>query len=148
MWSISGDVPKADRFKPIRRGSRFLDSITVPSELPGWLSEQDLSVYVDEFQRTGFRGGLNWYRNADLNWEQSADLGAGTVQQPAMFVTGSRDPARNPAAIERLTTVVPDLRVFETLEGCGHWTQQERPSEVTALMLEFLASVDGDSRTM
>ena len=148
MWSISGDAPREERFQPIRRGRRFIDSITVPKSLPTWLSEDDLQVYVDAFTKTGFRGGLNWYRNVNRNWEQSADLADATVRQPAMFVTGSRDPARNPAAMERLRDVVPDLRVFEVLEGCGHWTQQERPEAVTALILEFLNAVDFGSRTM
>ena len=148
MWSISGDAPREERFQPIRRGARFIDSITTPDTLPAWLSEADLRVYVEAFEQTGFRGGLNWYRNVNRNWERSADLAGATVSQPAMFVTGSRDPARGPAAMERLPDVVPDLRVFEVLQGCGHWTQQERPQAVTRLMLEFLHSVHSDSRTM
>jgi pimeloyl-ACP methyl ester carboxylesterase len=72
------------------------------------------------------------------NWDDSADLTGARVRQPAMFVTGSRDPARNPAAMDRLRDVVPDLRVFEVLDGCGHWTQQERPTEVTALIKSFV----------
>jgi pimeloyl-ACP methyl ester carboxylesterase len=148
MWSISGDAPREERFQPIRRGGRFIDSITTPKALPSWLTEADLQVYVDAFAQSGFRGGLNWYRNVNRNWEQSADLAGATVSQPAMFVTGTRDPARGPAAMERLRDVVTDLRVFEVLEGCGHWTQQERPQAVTRLMLEFLHSVHSDSRTM
>ena len=148
MWSISGDAPREERFQPIRRGARFIDSITTPKDLPAWLSEADLQVYVEAFEQTGFRGGLNWYRNVHRNWERSSDLAGAVVSQPAMFVTGSRDPARGPAAMERLREVVTDLRVFEVLEGCGHWTQQERPEDVTRLMLEFLHSVHPDSRTM
>lgn len=143
LWSISGDAPREERFKPIEHGKRFLDSLTMPETLPVWLSEADLRVYVDAFEASGFSGGLNWYRNANRNWEDSADLAHAVVTQPAMFVTGSRDPARNPAAIERLREVVPDLRVFEVLDGCGHWTQQERPREVTELLLQFLSSLDG-----
>jgi pimeloyl-ACP methyl ester carboxylesterase len=142
LWAISGDAPRDERFKPIVRGKRFLDSLTVPRELPPWLTEDDLQSYVRAFERSGFRGGLNWYRNADRNWRDSADLAAATVKQPAMFVTGSRDPARNPGAIDRIREVVPDLRVFEILEGCGHWTQQERPEEVTRLILQFLRAID------
>lgn len=138
LWSISGDAPPGERFKPISRGARFIDSVTVPRELPDWLSEDDLAVYVDAFSASGFRGGLNWYRNVDRNWEITADLAGAVVKQPALFVTGSRDPARNPGAIERLAECVQDLRVFEVLPGCGHWTQQERPNEVTSLTMRFL----------
>jgi pimeloyl-ACP methyl ester carboxylesterase len=141
-WSISGDAPREERFRPIRRGSRFIDSFAPPAALPSWLTEADLQVYVDAFTASGFRGGLNWYRNVNRNWERSADLAGAVVRQPALFVTGSRDPARNPPAIERLREVVPGLRVFAILEGCGHWTQQERPGEVTALLLEFLGALD------
>jgi pimeloyl-ACP methyl ester carboxylesterase len=67
--------------------------------------------------------------------------GVAIVRQPAMFVTGSRDPARNQPAIERLPELVANLRVLARLDGCGHWTQQERPADVTALILQFLASL-------
>jgi pimeloyl-ACP methyl ester carboxylesterase len=138
MWSISGDAPPGERFKPIPRGARFIDSVTVPRGLPAWLSHDDLAVYADTFSASGFRGGLNWYRNVDRNWSVTSDLDSSVVRQPALFVTGSRDPARNPGAIERLAECVPDLREFAVLPGCGHWTQQERPGEVTSLMLRFL----------
>ena len=138
MWSISGDAPPGERFKPIPRGARFIDSVTVPRDLPAWLSNDDLAVYVDAFSASGFRGGLNWYRNVNRNWEITADIAGAVVTQPAMFVTGSRDPARNPGAIERLAECVPDLRMVEVLPGCGHWTQQERPREVSSLLVRFL----------
>lgn len=141
MWSISGDAPREERFKPIPKGGRFIDSITVPQKLPSWLSEGDLQVYVSAFRQSGFRGGLNWYRNMDRNWESSADLADAVVTQPALFITGSRDPARNPAAMARLPEVVPNLIVNEGLHGCGHWTQQERPDEVVELLVKFLDAV-------
>ncbi len=141
-WSISGDAPPEERFRPIPRGGRFIDAFAPPATLPAWLPETDLQVYVDAFTASGFRGGLNWYRNVDRNWARSADLADAVVRQPALFITGSRDPARNPPAIDRLRDVVPGLRVFAILQGCGHWTQQERPAEVTALLLEFLRSLE------
>ncbi|GIW13289.1 MAG: epoxide hydrolase [Tepidiforma sp.] len=141
-WSISGDAPREERFRPIPRGGRFIDAFAPPARLPAWLSPADLDVYVAAFSASGFRGGLNWYRNVNRNWERSADLAGAAVRQPALFITGTRDPARNPPAIQRLRDVVPDLRVFALLEGCGHWTQQERPAEVTSLLLQFLASLE------
>ena len=145
MWSISGDAPKEERFRPIPVGGRFIDSLTVPNELPPWLTKEALAVYVKAFEASGFRGGLNWYRNVTRNWERSADLTEARVTQPALFITGSRDPARNPAAIERLHEVVPNLVATHILDGCGHWTQQERPEEVNRLLLEWLTRVGKDS---
>lgn len=142
MWSISGDAPREERFKPIPKGGHFIGSITVPGSPPPWLTEQDLDTYVAEFELTGFTGGLNWYRNVTRNWERSADLAGAKVQQPALFITGSRDPARNPAAIARLSENVPNLRGLHILDGCGHWTQQERPGEVNDLLLGFLRTLD------
>lgn len=141
MWSISGDAPREERFRPIRRGARFIDSITVPPGLPSWLTADNLDVYVDAFTRTGFTGGLNWYRNVERNWRNAERLADAKVTQPALFITGSRDPARNPAAIARLAENVPHLVASHVLEGCGHWTQQERPAEVNRLLLAFLAEV-------
>ncbi|OAI39898.1 hypothetical protein AYO38_06650 [bacterium SCGC AG-212-C10] len=141
MWSISGDAPKDERFRPIRKGARFLDSITVPATLPEWLTEADLQVCVDNFTASSFTGGINWYRNTNRNWERSERFANATIPQPALFVTGSRDPARGPAAIAKLPEVVTDLRVNELLMGCGHWTQQERPEEVNKHLLRFLREV-------
>ncbi len=138
VWSISGDAPREERFRPIPKGSRFIESFAPPATLPAWFTASDLAVYAAAFRESGFRGGLNWYRNVNRNWEQSADLADRKVTQPALFVTGTRDPARNPTAIDRLRDVVPNLRVLEQLEGCGHWTQQERPDAVTALIKQFL----------
>lgn len=145
MWSICGDAPREERFRPIPVGGRFSDSITVPRTLPRWLTEEDLEVYVDAFANSGFRGGLNWYRNVTRNWERSADLASAKVSQPALFITGSRDPARNPAAIEKLREVVPNLVGTHILDRCGHWTQQERPDEVSSLLLDFLNTIGRDA---
>ncbi|HJR51794.1 MAG TPA: alpha/beta hydrolase, partial [Gemmatimonadales bacterium] len=86
--------------------------------------------------------GLNWYRNMNRNWEQSAHLAGAKVQPPALFITGSHDPARGPAAIARLHETCADLRSLHILEGCGHWTQQERPADVSRLLIEFLAGLN------
>ena len=64
-------------------------------ERPAWLSEEELAVYVEAFERTGFTGGLNWYRNIDRNWELTAPVAERRIEQPAMFLTGERDPVRH-----------------------------------------------------
>ena len=141
-WAISGNVPREERFRPIPLGGRFIDSFAPPKQLPAWLSEAELQVYVDAFTATGFTGGLNWYRNTNRNWERSAHLVGAKIQPPAFFVTGSHDPARGPAAIARLPDNCADLRGSHILPGCGHWTQQERPEEVNRLLIEFLRGLD------
>jgi pimeloyl-ACP methyl ester carboxylesterase len=110
--------------------------------LPGWLTESDIAFYAGEFSRTGFTGGLNWYRNIDRNWEILAPFAGAKVTVPALFVAGERDLVLSfPGAKElvaNLTAFVPHLRQTIILPGCGHWTQQERAPEVNAAMLDFL----------
>src|SRR3977135_3035149 len=72
-----------------RRGG-FLSRLTNPASLPHWLTEADLDFYVSEFARTGFRGGLNWYRNIDRNWELLAPVSGVQVKVPALYIAGAR----------------------------------------------------------
>ena len=108
---------------------------------PEWLTEEDLAVYVETFERTGFTGGLNWYRNLDRNWELLAPYEGMRIEQPALFVTGSRDPVRAFMPHEAMEGSVTDLRDVVVVEGAGHWVQQERPDEVNAALLSFLRDV-------
>jgi pimeloyl-ACP methyl ester carboxylesterase len=118
----------------------MLEHLLVPDALPPWVSEGDLAFYVGEFARDGFRGGLNWYRCADASWELTAAWSDARVQQPALFVAGERDGviAMMPGAVDAMKAGVPGLRRALLLPGCGHWTQQERPRDVNAAMIEFL----------
>jgi pimeloyl-ACP methyl ester carboxylesterase len=109
--------------------------------LPTWLSERELAVYVEAFERTGFTGGLNYYRNIDRNWTITAPLDGRQVEQPAFFLTGSDDPVRRFMPTQPMAARVADLRAHVVLEGAGHWIQQERPAEVNARLLRFLAEL-------
>ncbi len=109
--------------------------------LPTWLTEEDLRIYVETFERTGFTGGLNYYRNLDRTWELTADLAGRRVEPPGLFLTGSRDPVRRFMPSERMDGWVTDLRDSVVVEGAGHWVQQERPTEVNAALVSFLGSV-------
>ncbi len=106
---------------------------------PEWLSEEDLEVYVETFERTGFTGGLNWYRNIDRNWEVLAPYADLRIEQPALFLTGSRDPVASFMPHQAMEGWVTDLREVVVIEGAGHWVQQERPDEVNAALERFLA---------
>ncbi|HUS82580.1 MAG TPA: alpha/beta hydrolase [Dehalococcoidia bacterium] len=138
LYGWSGDAPEGAAIAPKAKDARLLDDVREPQRLPAWLSEADLDYYVSEFERTGFRGGLNRYRNLDRDWEELAHLSGAAVQQPALFITGERDPVLSYMRMDALNTHVPNLRKTVLLPGCGHWTQQERPSEVNRELIDFL----------
>ena len=135
-----GRTPGAGLTLPSKGG--FLGGRPDDGRMPSWLSEQELAIMAAEYRRTGFRGGLNLYRNIDRNWEMLAPWQDAKVRQPALFVAGSRDPVINlparRAALAEMPSLVPELRRSLIIEGAGHWIQQERPEEVNAALLEFL----------
>jgi pimeloyl-ACP methyl ester carboxylesterase len=103
-----------------------------------FLTAEDFAVFVAGFQKTGFRGGLNWYRNFDRNWELTAYLNNAKVLQPALMVTAELDVVLRPEMAVGMDAWVPQLRRTVLIEGSGHWTQQEKPAAVNAALLEFL----------
>lgn len=146
-FTASGDAPP---FTPgqgsiatVAPGGKMLDRMTFPDQLPAWLPQADLDYYVSEFEHSGFTGGLNRYRNVDRDWEDLAVFAGRPITVPAMFIGGSRDGVTvwGAAAIERFPITVPNLRTKVILDGCGHWTQQERPAEVNAHLIEFLGGL-------
>jgi pimeloyl-ACP methyl ester carboxylesterase len=145
LYAASGDAPRrapAAAVGMVPRGGGFLDGAPEPDRLPPWLTEADIDFYAREFGRTGFRGGLNWYRNIDRNWELLAPFAGARVTVPALYVAGDRDLVVAFPGMDRvlsgLARWVPDLRGTVMLPGCGHWTQQERPAEASAAVLDFL----------
>jgi pimeloyl-ACP methyl ester carboxylesterase len=147
MMRASGSGTGAGDFGMIPRAGgirALMDKVRgqPPSPLPDWLSEADVDFFVAEFSRTGLRGGLNWYRNIDRNWELLAPFAGARVTVPALFVAGEKDPTlRFPATaqiVADLAKFVPGLRETILLPGCGHWAQQERPGQVSAAMVAFL----------
>jgi pimeloyl-ACP methyl ester carboxylesterase len=140
LYTASGDAPQDSNFWQKPKDAKFLDGLPEPEKLPGWLTEADLDYFTGEFERTGYRGGLNRYRNMDRDWEQLPELADAKVTQPAIFIAGERDGviAMNPAAVESMKTTVPHLTKAVILPRCGHWTQQERPAEVNAELIAFL----------
>jgi pimeloyl-ACP methyl ester carboxylesterase len=106
-----------------------------------WLTEEDLNVYVESFQRNGFTGGLNWYRNIDRNWELTSPYQERKIEQPAMFLTGELDPVRKFMPAEAMNGWVTDLREQIVVPDAGHWVQQQAPETVNAALLEFLGGL-------
>jgi pimeloyl-ACP methyl ester carboxylesterase len=109
---------------------------------PSFLTEDELQVYIDAFTRTGFRGGLNYYRNLDRNWERTAAVAQRRITQPALFLSGERDPVRRFMPAEMMDGWVTDLRVNAVIEAAGHWLQQQAPEAVNAHLLDWLAGLE------
>lgn len=119
-------------------GRGVMDRLPKFDDLPSWLSQAELDHYAAEFARTGFTGGLNWYRNTDRNWETTPQLAGARVTVPSFFIAGAADPVLWMNPPQRQGEHMDDLRGVVTIEGAGHWVQQERPDEVNAALLEFL----------
>jgi pimeloyl-ACP methyl ester carboxylesterase len=124
----------------LRTSERAEEKSATPG-LPSWMSEEEFAVYVEAFERTGFTGGLNWYRNIDRNWELTESVGERRVEQPAMFLTGELDVVRQFASPEGMTCWVTDLRSNIVVPGAGHWVQQQEPETVNAALLGFLGDL-------
>ena len=108
---------------------------------PSFMTEGELQAYVDAFTRTGFRGGLSLYRNLDRNWEQTAHVSERRIEQPALFLTGERDPVRRFMPAAAMDGWVTDLRASVVVPEAGHWLQQHAPEAVTAHLLAWLGEV-------
>ena len=119
-------------------GRNLVEVIGGP-DLPGrpLLGDEDLAVYVRAFERTGFTGGINWYRNMDRNWETTPQLEAARIEVPSLMVTAEYDPVLRPEMAEVMRGLVRDLEVVN-IPGCGHWTQQEKPAELNRIMTGWL----------
>jgi pimeloyl-ACP methyl ester carboxylesterase len=143
LYTLSGEMPVAPGdYDMVPRGKGILSRMTNPSALPRWLTDGDVDFYVNEFGRAGFRGGLNWYRNIDANWELLAPYAGAQVTVPALYVAGERDLVVSFRGIDQLLPnlgkFLPNLREKIMLPGCGHWTQQERADEVNSAIIGFL----------
>ena len=144
LYSASGDADRpADAVVAPRPAAttKFLDAMVQPETLPAWLTQADLDYFTGEFKRTGFRGGLNWYRNIDRNWEMMAAWRGAKVTVPALFITGEKDVVRSFAPEATIRDNVPNLKDLILVPGAGHWVQQERPAEVNAALIKFLKSL-------
>jgi pimeloyl-ACP methyl ester carboxylesterase len=146
-YSVSGDAPPGLLLGQKPATAKFLDGMADPEHLPAWLTEEDLDYYVAQFEQSGFRGPLNWYRNIDRNIEltpQLDSLETGKIQQPAFYIAGMKDPVLQFAGgrgVEQMDKWMADLRGKVFIEGVGHWTPMERPAEVNQALLGFLMTV-------
>jgi pimeloyl-ACP methyl ester carboxylesterase len=146
LYAASGDAPAMVTVVP--PGGRFIDLLPEPpaSGLPTWLTSEDIEIFVTEYGDGGFTKPLNWYRNIRRNWELTAAWHHAPVTVPALFMAGDRDLVVSGPGLRdmlpRLRDVAPRLREPVLLGGCGHWTQQERPDEVSQAMIGFIRELD------
>jgi pimeloyl-ACP methyl ester carboxylesterase len=130
---------------PKRAAGGWTDRMGAPKGLPSWLTQQDLDYYVNEFKESGFRGGINFYRNFHRNWETTPQLANAKIAQPVTFIAGDKDGVIRGASAESLkasmSRVATDLRGVTLIPGAGHWVQQESPKETNAALIQFLKSM-------
>jgi pimeloyl-ACP methyl ester carboxylesterase len=122
-------------------GAGFVDRLPEPKELPAWLTQEELDHYTAEFTRTGFTGGINWYRNFDRNWELTPQLAGAKVTVPSLFIGGTLDPVLVMSPPGIMEGHVLDHRGNVLVEGAGHWVQQEKPGEVNEALVSFVRAV-------
>jgi pimeloyl-ACP methyl ester carboxylesterase len=145
-YAISGDAPDGTWPNDKTSGQTLLEGLIDPAEFPAWLTPSDLDYYVKEFEGSGFFGPISRYRNHERDFAYLRGFADRKIEQPALFISGTRDLAYNMfrGAADPLVLMrqhVTDLRVADILEGCGHWTQQERPAEVNARLIPWLKSL-------
>jgi pimeloyl-ACP methyl ester carboxylesterase len=108
-----------------------------------WLPDNELAFYAGEYVRTGFQGGLQWYRcNTTGAFNADYETFAGrTIDVPSAFISGKQDWGiyQRPGAIEAMQkSACTDMHAVHLIDGAGHWVQQEQPDEVSRLLLQFL----------
>jgi len=148
LWSISGAAVEAGASWPqLPAGASMLENLSLPSDeqRPAWMSGTDFARRVESFERTGFRGSLNRYRNIDRDYHDWPDYGVRRVRQPSAFIAGALDAVRrfSPGHDVYATAdiLLDDCRGVTVIDGAGHWVQLEAPEAVNRALLDFLDSL-------
>lgn len=151
FYAASGDAgPRTDRATPnpfgmVSRTAGLLANLPEPDGPLPWLLPADMAEFVTSFESSGFRGGLNYYRNLDRNWAQQAAFEGRRIEVPALYLVGERDPGRAMPGMDQIVAAMPalapELRGAEVIPSAGHWLQQEAPGAVNAAVLGFLAKL-------
>ena len=102
-----------------------------------FLEASEFETYVSVFEESGFRGGINWYRNLDRNRTLFPEIGTKKLDLPCLMVTAEWDRALSPALADGMPDLCSDLEI-QMIKECGHWTQQEMPAELNAILIDWL----------
>ena len=141
-YAISGDAPDGAWPTDKKADATLLEGLVDSNPFPAWLTPADLDYYVGEFERSGLRGPINRYRNHVRDFTYLQQFQGRKIEQPALFIGGSRDLVLTMFGrvdfVPIMRSQIPDLRGSDVLDGCGHWTQQERPHEVNERLLRWL----------
>lgn len=142
-YAWSADAPDGTWPPDKKVGDALLHRLPDPEPFPGWLSNDDLDYITLEFEKSGFRGALNRYRNHDRDFQFLKAFDGAKISQPSLFITGDRDHSRTMFGdrIGLMKETLPDLRAVHVLPNCGHWTQQERPMEVSDILVSWLQTL-------
>jgi pimeloyl-ACP methyl ester carboxylesterase len=130
--------PRAGMFAGAADANPFRRIREIGSAGPPLLSTQEIDTYAAAFEKTGFAGGIHWYRNIDANAERWPGLGIDPIDLPCLMITAEWDPALPPALAAGMERRCSDLETA-MIDRCGHWTQQEQPEQLGALMIDWLA---------
>ncbi|KAF6734906.1 Bifunctional epoxide hydrolase 2 [Oryzias melastigma] len=116
--------------------------VGLPEEIPqsSMLTQSVLQYYVSQFEKSGFRGPLNWYRNGHANWKWSCSQPTGKLLMPALMVTAGKDFVLLPALSKGMEDMIPNLTRGH-IEECGHWTQMDKPAETNDILIGWLKEV-------
>src|SRR5215470_2455113 len=101
------------------------------------LTDAEIDTYTRGFTRSGFRGPINWYRNVDRNQAMYSEIGSRRLEVPCLMITAEWDVAIPPELAAGMPAICSDLEMH-MIAGCGHWTQQEKPDELSRLMTDWL----------
>jgi pimeloyl-ACP methyl ester carboxylesterase len=144
-YAISGDAPDGTWPNDKTADATLLQGLVDPNPFPAWLAPADLDYYVHEFEGSGLRGPINRYRNHERDFAYLQKFLGRKIEQPALFIGGSRDPVLTMMGrvdfVPLMRAQIPDLRGSDVLDGCGHWTQQERPQAVNERLLRWLKAL-------
>ncbi|KAK9933826.1 hypothetical protein M0R45_021001 [Rubus argutus] len=126
------------------KGKGFGHPADAPIALPSWLSEDDVNYYVSKFEKKGFTGGLNYYRNIDRNWELTAPWTGAQVKVPTKFIVGDQDLVYNSLSAKDFIhnggfkKCVPSLEEVVVMEGAAHFINQEKADEISQHIFDFI----------
>lgn len=127
-------------------GEPMLQGLSDPDPFPPWLTPADIDTYVAEFERSGFRGPINRYRNFERDWEMMSGVADRKVHQPSLFIAGAQDmvlkmfgDGNADTLIATMREQLTDFRGAHIVPGAGHWVQQEAPDATTGHLIDWLA---------